>query len=111
MCGLSADIEILYFITLERLTHQAYSLQSVQFLRYGRRALVEARLEDDAEDSGGEVWDQRELVEEPAPHEETAITLKSSSPSLHSLFPPAVSHCLQNDTQPGATSDHCVQQK
>ena len=82
--------EDLYFITLERFTHQAYSLQSVQFPRYGRHALVEARLEDDAEDSGGEVWDQRELVEEPATHEETPITLMSSSPSLYSLFPPVV---------------------
>lgn len=62
---------------LESLPHLADPLQCVQLPRYGQHALGEAGLEEDAEDSAGEVWDQGELVEKPATQEETAAVFSS----------------------------------
>lgn len=74
------------FLRLESLTHLAHPLQRVQFPCDGQHALREAGLEEDAEDSAREVWDQGELVEKSATQEETLSAHVFCHLSTHSLL-------------------------
>lgn len=54
-------------------------MHGVQFSGEGRHALKITGLEEDAENSAGEVWNQRELMEEPATQRRTAVVVVSHS--------------------------------
>lgn len=97
----TASILCLQDLQVRHLTHLAYPLQCVQFPHYGRHALREAGLEEDAEDSAREVWDQGELVEKSATQEKTPAALDPTHVFCRLL------RMLRCSSVRGITQTHC----